>query len=94
MTPFEAADETPPSKMKAVGVNVFCGPVHAVKEVDLPILEDEVTALIGPSGCGTSTLLRCFNRMNDTIDSRRVTGNITLNGEPIYERRAATPSQS
>jgi phosphate transport system ATP-binding protein len=84
ITPFEAADETPPSKMSAAGVNVFYGPVHAVKEVDLPILEDEVTALIGPSGCGKSTLLRCFNRMNDTIDGCRVTGNITLDGEPIY----------
>jgi phosphate transport system ATP-binding protein len=84
ITPFEAADEASAPKMNAVGVNVFYGPVRAVKEVDLPILEDEVTALIGPSGCGKSTLLRCFNRMNDTIEGCRVTGNITLDGDPIY----------
>jgi phosphate transport system ATP-binding protein len=84
IAPFETASETPPPKMNAAGVNVFYGPVHAVKEVDLPILADDVTALIGPSGCGKSTLLRCFNRMNDTIDGCRVTGNITLDGEPIY----------
>jgi phosphate transport system ATP-binding protein len=71
-------------KMRAEGVNVYYGDVHAIKDVDLSILEDEVTALIGPSGCGKSTFLRCFNRMNDTIDDCRVTGNITFDGEPIY----------
>jgi phosphate transport system ATP-binding protein len=72
-------------KMNAVGVNVYYGAVHAVKGVDLAILSDEVTALIGPSGCGKSTLLRCFNRMNDTIDGCRVTGEITLDGEPVLD---------
>ena len=55
-----------------------------------------MTALIGPSGCGKSTFLRCLNRMNDTIDSCRVTGKITLDGEDIYDPsrrrgRAARP---
>jgi phosphate transport system ATP-binding protein len=45
-----------------------------------------VTALIGPSGCGKSTFLRCLNRMNDTIDSARVTGKITLDEEDIYDK--------
>ena len=45
-----------------------------------------VTAFIGPSGCGKSTFLRCLNRMNDTIDGCRVTGDITLDGEDIYDR--------
>jgi phosphate transport system ATP-binding protein len=44
-----------------------------------------VTALIGPSGCGKSTYLRCLNRMNDTIESCRVTGLITMDGEDIYD---------
>jgi len=70
-------------KMNAVGVHVYYGAVHAIKGVDLPILADEVTALIGPSGCGKSTFLRCFNRMNDTIEGCRVTGEITLDGESI-----------
>ena len=41
-------------------------------------------ALIGPSGCGKSTFLRCLNRLNDTIDSCRVTGEFSLEGEDIY----------
>jgi phosphate transport system ATP-binding protein len=71
-------------KMRATGVDVFYGDVHAVLSVDLSVQQEEVTALIGPSGCGKSTFLRCFNRMNDTIPSCRVTGEITLDGESIF----------
>jgi phosphate transport system ATP-binding protein len=73
-----------PPKMKAKGVDVWYGDVHAVRSVDLDIFADEVTALIGPSGCGKSTILRCFNRMNDTIPGCRVTGDILLENEPVY----------
>jgi phosphate transport system ATP-binding protein len=71
-------------KMCARGVDVFYGDHQAVYGVDLDILEDEVTALIGPSGCGKSTILRCFNRMNDTLPGCRVEGSIELDGEDIY----------
>ena len=71
-------------KMKAKGVDVWYGDVHAVRSVDLEIFADEMTALIGPSGCGKSTILRCFNRMNDTIPGCRVTGDILLEDEPVY----------
>ena len=71
-------------KMAAKGVDVYYGSTHAVKSVDLEIVTDEVTALIGPSGCGKSTFLRCFNRMNDDIPGCRITGDLTLDGEPIY----------
>jgi phosphate transport system ATP-binding protein len=50
----------------------------------MEIAEHEITALIGPSGCGKSTFLRTLNRMNDTIASARVTGDIMLDGENIY----------
>jgi len=70
-------------KMSARSLNVYYGQSHAVKDVSLDISKDDVTALIGPSGCGKSTLLRCFNRMNDDIVGCRVTGDITLDGEPI-----------
>jgi phosphate transport system ATP-binding protein len=73
-----------PPKMQAKGVNVWYGEAHAVKDAELDILEDEVSALIGPSGCGKSTLIRCFNRMNDTIQGCRVSGDIRLDGEPVY----------
>jgi phosphate transport system ATP-binding protein len=73
-------------KMVARDVNVYYGEKHALKHVDLDLNENEVTALIGPSGCGKSTFLRCLNRMNDVIESARVTGSITLDGEDIYDR--------
>jgi len=81
----EAAAAAEP-KMRARGVDVHYGPTHAVHGVDLDLVPGEVTALIGPSGCGKSTLLRCFNRMNDDIPGCRVTGEITLDGEPILGR--------
>jgi phosphate transport system ATP-binding protein len=65
-------------------VNVFYGTNHAIQDVTLEIGKGEVIALIGPSGCGKSTYLRCLNRMNDSIESARVTGKITLDGQDIY----------
>lgn len=72
--------------MVADDVNVYYGDNHAIRHVSLEIAKKEVIALIGPSGCGKSTFLRCLNRMNDTIESARVTGKITLDGEDIYRK--------
>jgi phosphate transport system ATP-binding protein len=74
------------SVMQARQVDVFYGDNHAIQKVNLDISRNEVIALIGPSGCGKSTFIRCLNRMNDTIESARVTGDITLDGENIYGR--------
>jgi phosphate transport system ATP-binding protein len=74
-------------KFEARGVDVFYGETHAIKDVSVDILDRSVTAFIGPSGCGKSTFLRCLNRMNDTIPICRVTGEIKLVGEDIYDRR-------
>jgi phosphate transport system ATP-binding protein len=71
--------------MAAHRVNVYYGDKHAVKNVSLDIGRNQVLAMIGPSGCGKSTFLRCLNRMNDTIPSARVDGEITLDGENIYD---------
>jgi phosphate transport system ATP-binding protein len=68
------------------GANVYYGETHAIKDVSLDIGRNEVIALIGPSGCGKSTFLRCLNRMNDTIESARVTGDFRLDGQDIYDR--------
>lgn len=73
------------NKMTARGVDVFYGAGHALKSVNVDILDKTVTAFIGPSGCGKSTFLRCLNRMNDTIDICRVTGTVLLDGEDIYD---------
>ena len=75
------------TKIRAKNVDVFYGETHAIKGVDVDIPEKTVTAFIGPSGCGKSTFLRCLNRMNDTIDTCRVTGDIKLDDEDIYDKR-------
>ncbi len=72
------------TKITARNVNVFYGETHAIRDVNVDIADKTVTAFIGPSGCGKSTFLRCINRMNDTIDICRVTGDIQLDGTDIY----------
>jgi phosphate transport system ATP-binding protein len=67
-------------------LSVSYGSFRAVRDVTLPIFENEITALIGPSGCGKTTVLRCFNRMNDLIDTARVEGKILYHGIDIYDR--------
>ncbi len=73
-------------KFSARDVHVFYDQAEAIKGVSVDILDHTVTAFIGPSGCGKSTFLRCFNRMNDTIDICRVTGTIELEGQDIHDR--------
>lgn len=72
-------------KVVARDVNVYYGEKHALKSVSVDIPNHSVTAFIGPSGCGKSTFLRCINRMNDTISVCRVTGNILIDGQNIYD---------
>ena len=72
-------------RMSCRNVNVYYGEKHAIRNVSLDIGRNEVIALIGPSGCGKSTFIRCLNRMNDTIDSCRVEGEILLDEISIYD---------
>jgi phosphate transport system ATP-binding protein len=71
-------------KISARNVNVFYGAKQAIDNVSIDIATEHVTSFIGPSGCGKSTFLRTLNRMNDTIPSCRVEGNIELDGQDIY----------
>lgn len=73
-------------KITAQNVNVFYGEKQAIRDVSILIDQEDVTAFIGPSGCGKSTFLRTLNRMNDTVASARVTGDIRLDGEDIYSK--------
>jgi phosphate transport system ATP-binding protein len=77
------ATETPPC-LVATDLNAYFGDLQAVKDVSVTLSDRSVTAIIGPSGCGKSTLLRCFNRLHETVPNARVTGSVTLDGEPIY----------
>ncbi len=73
-------------RMSCRDVNVHYGDNHAIKNVSLDIGREQVLAMIGPSGCGKSTFLRALNRMNDTIDGCRMTGEIKLDGNDIYAK--------
>ena len=74
-------------RLKARNVSVFYGDNKAIDNVTIDIGNKEVISFIGPSGCGKSTFLRCFNRMNDTIDSCMVKGEITIDDENIYDKK-------
>ncbi|MDA9013955.1 phosphate ABC transporter ATP-binding protein PstB [Porticoccaceae bacterium] len=74
------------SKMSMRNVNVFYGDKQAIHDVSVDIAKNEVIAMIGPSGCGKSTFLRTLNRMNDTVDTCKVSGNIQLDGDDIYQK--------
>ena len=84
LNPASTAAATTAPKMTARNVNVFYGAKQAINDVSIDIDMDHVTAFIGPSGCGKSTFLRALNRMNDTIPTARVAGDIRLDGEDIY----------
>lgn len=62
------------------------GAFQALYGIDTDIFPNEITALIGPSGCGKSTFLRLFNRMNDLIPGTKLEGQITIDGQNIYDR--------
>jgi len=64
--------------------SLWYGASQALFDVSLKVPKGKVTALIGPSGCGKSTLLRSVNRLNDLVDSVRVSGDMTLEGDSIY----------
>ena len=73
-----------PAVVEVENFRLWYGASQALHDISMRVPSGKVTALIGPSGCGKSTLLRCVNRMNDLIDSVRITGEMRLNGESIY----------
>ena len=73
-------------KLEAKNIDVFYGELKALNNINIRIIENAVTALIGPSGCGNSTFLRLFNRMNDYIDSFKLNGEIFIDNKNIYDK--------
>lgn len=63
---------------------------QALKDISISIPERSITALIGPSGCGKSTFLKTLNRMNDLVDGVKIEGEVTIDGENIYDERVDT----
>ena len=74
--------------MSIISANDLClwyGNFQALKNINIEIPEHSITALIGPSGCGKSTFLKTLNRMNDLILTVKITGDVTYNGQNIFE---------
>lgn len=78
------------NKIEAKNLDLFYGDKHALKNVNLDIKTNKITAFIGPSGCGKSTFLKTLNRMNDYVKNVKITGSVTLDNEDIYDNRVDT----
>ena len=73
--------------METRNLNLYYGDNHALKNINLNIEKNKITALIGPSGCGKSTYLKTLNRMNDLIENVKIEGEVLLEGQDIYDPR-------
>ena len=72
--------------MTAKNLCLWYGENEALKNINLSIPENSITALIGPSGCGKSTFLKTLNRMNDLVPSVKITGEVCYDGRNIYDK--------
>ena len=77
-------------KFKVENLDLFYDDFHALKNINLKIDENKITAFIGPSGCGKSTFLKTLNRMNDLVDNVTITGEVMVDGENIYNPNVDT----
>lgn len=72
------------TKISTRHLDLYYGENHALKDISMDIQAGAITAFIGPSGCGKSTFLKTLNRMNDLVDSVRITGEVKIDGEDVY----------
>lgn len=72
------------NKFEIENLDLYYGEYHALKNINMTIAPNTVTAFIGPSGCGKSTFLRTLNRMNDLVEGCRITGKVLMDGKDIY----------
>ena len=70
--------------IKTEDLRLYYGDFLALKGINISINDKEITALIGPSGCGKSTFLKTLNRMNDLVDSVKITGDVYYNGKNMF----------
>lgn len=77
-------------KINVKDLDLYYGENHALKDVNMQIRQNAITAFIGPSGCGKSTFLKTLNRMNDLVDCCKITGLVEVDGENIYDQKVDT----
>lgn len=73
-------------KFNVKNLNLYYGEFHALKNINLEIQNNKVTALIGPSGCGKSTFIRTLNRMNDLVDGCQINGEIEFHDKNLLAK--------
>ena len=79
------ADQSKKYKFDISNLNLHYGDFHALKDVNMKIEANKITAFIGPSGCGKSTFLKTLNRMNDLVENCKIDGKVLLDGADIYK---------
>lgn len=72
------------SKISIKNMDLYYSEFHALKNINMEIDQNKITAFIGPSGCGKSTFIKSLNRMNDLIEGCKITGEILLDNQDIY----------
>ena len=78
-------DQSKKYKFDISNLNLHYGDFHALKDVNMKIEANKITAFIGPSGCGKSTFLKTLNRMNDLVENCKIDGKVLLDGTDIYK---------
>lgn len=73
-------------KVKVEKLNLWYGQNQALHDISIDLYDNKITALIGASGCGKSTFLRCINRMNDLVGTAKIQGNVVIDGKNIYDK--------
>ena len=79
------ADQSKKYKFDISNLNLHYGGFHALKDVNMQIEANKITAFIGPSGCGKATFLKTLNRMNDLVENCKIDGKVLLDGTDIYK---------
>jgi phosphate transport system ATP-binding protein len=74
-------------KMQSVNLSAWFGQKQALKDINLNMKSNAVTAIIGPSGCGKSTFIRCLNRMHELTSNAKMTGQVLLDDQNIYDKQ-------
>jgi len=84
VNPNPPMDHAPPNTVLEVRrFNAWYGEFQALLDLNLDIPHQQITAIIGASGCGKSTFLRWINRMNDLVPDARTSGTITMHGQDL-----------
>lgn len=78
------------TKISAKNLNLYYGEKHALKNINMDIENNMITAFIGPSGCGKSTFLKTLNRMQDYVKTVRIDGDVLVDDENIFDERVDT----